>query len=117
MLLARQGCGSSMDRGRPVRWRAARAPHRRTNGNEPMRWHGISGVAAIASRRAKSPRAFLPSLEHAVGARSGTRSRQSTCFQYAARGYDAQAFDEIVNMRVETSEMAARSRRNPAAKG
>src|SRR5712664_1249924 len=50
--------------------------------------------------------------EHAVGARSGTRSRQAARFQRAAR-----AFDEIVNMRVETSEMAARSRRDPAAKG
>src|SRR4029077_13184227 len=27
--------------------------------------------------------------EQAVGARSGTRSRQSTCFQYAARRHDA----------------------------
>src|SRR4029077_11220641 len=63
------------------------------------------------------PERSFRAYEHAVGARSGTRSRQSTCFQYAARGYDAQAFDEIVNMRVETSEMAGRSRRNPAAKG
>src|ERR1035441_3277327 len=55
--------------------------------------------------------------EHAVGARSSTRSRQSTRFQYAAWRHDAQAFDEIVYMRVETSEMAARSRRDPAAKG
>src|SRR6266478_5415901 len=36
--------------------------------------------------------------EHAVGARSGTRSRQSTCFERAARGHHAQAFDEIVDM-------------------
>src|SRR5882757_8995911 len=55
--------------------------------------------------------------EHAVGARSGTRSRQSTRFQYAARRHDAQAFDEIVYMRVETGEMTARPCRDPAAKG
>ena len=55
--------------------------------------------------------------EHAVGARPGTRSRQSTCFQYAARRHHAQAFDEIVYVRVETGEVTARSRRDPAAKG
>src|ERR1017187_3915656 len=55
--------------------------------------------------------------EHAVGARSSPGSRQSTRFHYAARRHDAQAFNEIVYVRVETGEMAARSRRDPAAKG
>src|SRR5207253_9405216 len=58
--------------------------------------------------RDHAERAFR-AYEHAVGARSGSRSRQAACFQYAARRHDAQAFDEIVYMRVETGEMTTRS--------
>src|ERR1700674_846905 len=53
--------------------------------------------------------------EHAVGARSSTRSRQSTRFQYASRRHDAQAFDEIVYMRVGTGEMTPRCCLAPGA--
>src|SRR5207253_1882516 len=74
-----------------------------------------SGVPPWSAQHS-SARAFR-AYEHAVGARSSTRSRQSTRFQYAARRHDAQAFDEIVYMRVETGEMTARTCRDPAAKG
>src|SRR5712664_1761192 len=74
------------------------------------------GCNRIQARENHPERSFR-AYEHAIGVRSGARSRQSTCFQYAVRGYDAQAFDEIVNMSIRSSEMAARSRRDPAAKG
>src|ERR1700730_15107473 len=54
--------------------------------------------------------------EHAVGTRSGTRSGKSARLYDANRRHDAQAFDEIVDMGMKTGKMAARSRRNPAAK-
>ncbi len=44
-------------------------------------------------------------------------SNRRVSFQCAARRHDAQAFDEIIYMRVETGEMTALSRRDPAAKG
>jgi hypothetical protein len=54
--------------------------------------------------------------EHAVGTRPGTRSGKSARLQHANWCHDAQAFDEIVDVGMKTGEMAARSRRNPAAK-
>ena len=52
---------------------------------------------------------------HAVGARARARARQAARF-HDARGRDrAQAFDQIVDMRVEGGEMAARAGGDPAA--
>ena len=75
-----------------------------------------TGLQSHPGARNHAERSFR-AYEHAIGARSSARSGQAARFQHAARGYDTQAFDEIVNMRIETGEMAARSRRDPAAQG
>ena len=54
--------------------------------------------------------------KHPVGTRASTRSRKSARLQHANRRHNAQAFDKIVDMSMKTGKMAARSRRNPAAK-
>ena len=53
---------------------------------------------------------------HAVGAGSGARTRQAPRFNDAGRRHHADAFDEIVDMRVERREMAAGAGGDPAAK-
>ena len=58
--------------------------------------------------------AFRPD-EQAVGAGAGAGAGKAARLDEAARRDDAQVFDEIVDMRVERREMAARPRRDPAA--
>ena len=55
--------------------------------------------------------------EQPVGARPGAGAGQAPRLHRAGGRHDAQAFDEIVDMRVEGREVAARARRDPAAEG
>src|SRR6516165_9548679 len=54
--------------------------------------------------------------EEPVGTWPRPRSGQPSRLNHAARRNDPQAFDEIIDMGIETCEMAAGSRRDPAAK-
>src|SRR5271165_2081045 len=53
--------------------------------------------------------------EQPVRAGPGARAGQPPRLHHPTRRDHAQAFDEIVNMRVEAGEMPARARRDPAA--
>ena len=54
---------------------------------------------------------------HPVGARAGAGAGQAARLHRAGRRDGADAFDEIVDMRIERGEMAAGAGRDPAAQG
>ena len=105
-----------MDRARPARWRAPRARRRRTNRKRtdaPARNFG-RGCNRIQARE------ITPSVpSEPINMRSGLgpapEPGKRRVSRYAARRHHAQAFDEIVDMRIEAGEMAARPGRDPAA--